>query len=169
MTGATARLALEPLGHHHAVALVAALGDPAIDAYLDAPAVTTVAAMHARIARLARGPGRPDERWLNAVVRRRADGQVLGRIEATTYAAGWAEIAYLIGVPYQRAGYGREATAWLLGELAARGVRQAWATIAAGNRASIALVTRLGFARQDARPAALDTVAPGDVTYARDL
>ena len=125
--------------------------------------------MHARIARLARGSGRPDEHWFNAVVRRRADGCVLGRVEATRYAAGWAEVAYLIGVPYQRAGYGREATTWLLDHLAAAGVAEAWATIAPGNTASIALVVALGFERRTTWPPTIGSYASGDLVYARAL
>ncbi len=125
--------------------------------------------MHARIARLARGSGRPDEHWFNAVVRRCVDGRVLGRVEATLYAAGWAELAYLIGVPYQRAGYGREATAWLLDHLADAGVDDAFATIAPGNAASIALVTALGFAPRATWPTTLGSYAPGDLVFGRAL
>src|SRR5690242_6007277 len=109
----TERLAIEPLAHRHAEALIAALRHDEVDRYLAAPDVTTAAALHERIDRLARGPDDARERWFNAALRRLDDGVVIGRLEASIH-GGWAEIAYLIGPAHQRRGFAREAVGWLV-------------------------------------------------------
>jgi RimJ/RimL family protein N-acetyltransferase len=138
----TARLAIEPLAHAHAAALVDALAHESVAAYLPGPDVTTIEALHARIDRLALGA--PGELWLNFVIRRADDGVVIGRLEATSYGA-WAEIAYLVGPAYQRRGFAREAVRWLVGQLCAAGAREIWAAVHPANAPSIALLAALGF------------------------
>lgn len=173
--GRTARLALEPLAHAHAEPLVAALGHASVSAYLGAPDVTTAAALHARIDRLARGPARAGERWFNFAIRRREDGVVIGRLEATTYDAGdagdagaWCELAYLIGPAFERRGYAREAVGWLLAGLDAAGVVEQWAAVHPANARSIAVVAALGFAARATPPARpLGSYDPGDAVFSR--
>jgi RimJ/RimL family protein N-acetyltransferase len=126
--------------------LVAALGHPEVGAFLTAPDVTTVEAMHARIDRLLAGPEDRSERWLNYVLL--SEGVVIGRIEASIYDETWSEIAYLVGPAYQRRGYAREAVRWLLAQLPP----EVWAAIQPANVRSIALVEALGFSRQAVPP-----------------
>jgi RimJ/RimL family protein N-acetyltransferase len=164
----TERLLIEPLGHEHTDALFAALGDPRVDTYLDAPEITTIEALRERIHRLHRGPGREGEQWLNFAVRRADDGVVVGRIEATLY-GDWAEIAYVFGPAHWGHGYAREATAWLLDELGRRGAREAWAAIQPNNARSIALVEKLGLAARDEWERDLGSYAAGDRVFMRPL
>jgi RimJ/RimL family protein N-acetyltransferase len=169
--GRTERLVLEPLAHEHADALVEALGDPSVSAYLGVTEVHTVHAMHLRIERLARGPECTGERWFNFAVRRAADRVVIGRVEATTYAsddAAWAELAYLIGPAFQRQGYAREAVGWLLARLDAAGIAEQWAAVHPGNARSIALLAAVGFTRRAAPPARpLGSYDAGDLVFSR--
>jgi RimJ/RimL family protein N-acetyltransferase len=164
--GVTARLRIEPLAHGHAAGLIDALGHESVARFLPAPDVTTVDALHERIDRLALGSGRPDEIWLNFAVLRADDGAVIGRLEATIFGE-WAEIAYLVGPRYERRGYGREATRWLVECLTARGVGEVWACIHPDNARSIALVEDLGFVRQREPVRALGSFDAGDAVFMR--
>jgi RimJ/RimL family protein N-acetyltransferase len=126
--------------------------------------VTTVAALHERIDRCARGPERPGERWYNFALLRVDDGTVIGRLEATSYGA-WAEIAYLLGPAAQGRGYAREGVRWLLDHLRGDGVTEFWAAVHPANARSIALLVALGFRRcEPERP--LGSYDPGDVVFA---
>lgn len=167
LAGHTERLALEPLDHDHADGLVAALRDPSVARFLGGPDVTTIEALHARIDGLHAGP-RPGEVWWSFAVRRRADGVIVGRIEATSYGA-WAEVAYLIGPAYQRRGFATEATGWLLAQLAAAGVREAWATIHPDNAGSRGVLARLGFTACAEWSRPLGSYDPGDEVFVRRL
>jgi RimJ/RimL family protein N-acetyltransferase len=169
LLGHTDRLLLEPFGHGHAEGMVAALADPSVARFIGGPDVTTVEALHARLDHLHAGPppGR-DERWLYFTVRRREDGAIIGRVEATRH-PDWAEIAYLIGPAYQRRGYACEATAWLLAQLTAAGVREAWATIHPDNVASRGVLARLGFALRTQWSRPLGSYDPGDDVFMRPL
>ena len=165
--GQTARLVIEPLAHAHADGLVAALADPSVGAFIGGPDVTTVEALHARIDRLARGPGRPGERWLNFAVRVRATGVIAGRIEATVYGS-WAELAYLLGPAWGGQGYAREAVAWLIAQLRAAGVAEVWAAVHPDNARSIRLLEALGFVEAARGGRALGSYDPGDRVFRRD-
>jgi RimJ/RimL family protein N-acetyltransferase len=165
LIGRTDRLVLEPLSHLHADGLVAALGNPSVSSYLNAPDVTTVEALHARIDRLQRGA--PDgEVWINFAIRRVDDGAIVGRVEATRYGA-WAEIAYLVGPAYQRRGYATEASRWLLSQLAASGVHEVWAAVHPDNVASCMLLARCGFERRAGTPRSLASYDAGDALFVR--
>ncbi len=161
MTAFTARLAFEPLEARHAEALVEALAHPAVDEFLDEPAVTTVAALLERIEHLTRGPTRADERWLNFALRRRADDLVVGWLQATAHAE-WAEVAYLLDPRAQGQGLATEAVRWLRAHL---GLDELWATVNPRNTRSIALLQRLGFAQRDTSPRHLSSWAPGDACF----
>jgi len=162
----TERLEIEQLCHDHAAGLVAALGDPQVGAYLGGPDVSTEAAMHDRIDRLAEGPGpgHPDERWHNFAVRRVPDGAVLGRIEATTY-GDWAEIAYVFGPATWGQGYATEATQWLLVWLHDRGVTELWAAVHPDNNRSVRLLLRLGFEQLAVPTRPLGSFDDGDLVF----
>ena len=167
MIGArTARLQIEPLGRSHAPGLVEALAHPAVGRFIGGPDVTTVDALHARLDRLARGSGRPDEIWLNFAVRRADDGVVLGRLEATTN-GDWAEIAYLLGPAHQGRGYAREAVRWLIEALGAAAIDEVWAAVHPDNLRSIRLLEALGFTRRSTTTRELGSYDPGDLRFER--
>ena len=81
----------------------------------------TLAALRDRYAAMAAGSPDRDEVWLNWVVRGRADGQIIGAVQATIVARGGrraALAAWMIGREHQNKGYASEAAralvAWLL-------------------------------------------------------
>ncbi|HEV7555070.1 MAG TPA: GNAT family N-acetyltransferase [Kofleriaceae bacterium] len=159
-----AQLRYEPLAHAHADALVTALADVRVATYIGGPTATTEQAIRERIERVLRGPVEPGEHWLNFVVRRAADGVVIGWLEATVYDDGWAEIAYVFGAPYWGHGYATEGLHWLIDEL---GTDEIWAAVHPDNARSIALLLRLGFARRDVPARPLGSYDPGDVAFER--
>jgi RimJ/RimL family protein N-acetyltransferase len=165
----TARLALEPLGHQHADAIVAALDDPMVGEYLGGPQVTTVAALHERIDQLAAGPGPewPDERWWNFVARRLDDGTVIGRVEGTTYGA-WGEIAYVFAPSSWGHGFASEATHWLIDFMHGMGADELWAAVHPENLRSVRLLQRLGFAEMDAPGRPIGSFDDGDLVFRLD-
>ena len=114
-------------------------------------------------ARRAAGPARADQRWINHAVRL-GRGPYLGRVEATVYAGGWAEIAYVFGLSHRGRGYARAAVAWLIQHV---GVEEIWATTRPENTPSRRLLTALGFREcPPSRP--LASWDPGDLTYRWD-
>jgi ribosomal-protein-alanine N-acetyltransferase len=144
----TERLVIEPLAHEHADGLLAALDDPRVGEHIGGPDVTTIERLHHRIDRLAEGPPAdwPEDRWLNWVARRADDGLIVGRLEATTYPDGWAEVAYVFGPSTWGQGYATEGVRWMIERLRAEyGVADVWAAIHPDNTASVRLVERLGF------------------------
>jgi RimJ/RimL family protein N-acetyltransferase len=66
-----------------------------------------------RDASLTAGSGDPNEDWLNWIVRRRSDDTAIGTVQATITRGGdgerVAEIAWVIGVPWQGQGCASEA------------------------------------------------------------
>lgn len=160
----TDRLRYEPLGHTHADALVDALTDPLVGEYIGGPDVTTVAALHTRIDRLAQGPAAPDERWWNFVALRSLDGVLVGRLEATLY-GDWAEIAYVFAPRHWGNGYATEGTRWLIGHLAAEGITELWAAVLPQNTRSIDLLLRVGFERRERPARPLASFDDGDVVF----
>lgn len=164
----TSRLAFEPVGADHAAALFPALCDPLVYEHLGCDPPPSVAWLSRQFARVAAGPPphRPDEQWLNFGVRLKADGQWIGRVEATARPQ-WAEVACLFGSEHWRRGYAAESLAWLQRHLgAAHGIGEFWATTAPANSRSIRLLLRSGYqpsALSDARP--LASYQPGDKVF----
>ena len=100
-----------------------------------------------RYQRLAAGSGRPDEVWLNWIVRQRQTRQPVGTVQATvirkeTVWSGW--VAWVIGVPWQGLGYASEAAAGLVSWLRGQGVTVVNAAIHPAHRASQRVARRAG-------------------------
>ena len=116
----TNRLSLVPLHPDDAGEMAVVLGDPALHAFTGGEPLDT-AALRDRFGRLAIGrsdDGRED--WHNWIVRLLATGEAIGTVQATVVAdRSTAEIAWVIGVPWQGHGYAPEAAhalvAWLDG------------------------------------------------------
>lgn len=169
----TERLVVEPLSPQHADELFAALDDPRVGTHIGGPDVTTLDALQRRIAALASGPPVEfaEDRWLNWVVRRCVDGVVVGRLEATTYPDGWAEVAYVFGPAFWGEGYATEGSAWMCSHLAAEyGITELWAAVHPDNVASVRLLGRLGFEPRAVPPTRpLGSYDDGDLVFARGI
>jgi RimJ/RimL family protein N-acetyltransferase len=145
----TARLDLVPLSHANAADLAAAmagvLSGPLYGFIGGAP--PTAGELAARYARLAAGRS-PDgsQEWWNWIIRLRPDaGAAVGTVQATIADGGRsAEIAWLVGVPWQGCGYASEAARALVGWLDGRGVQVITACIHPRHDASAAVAQRAG-------------------------
>ncbi|MFI2608113.1 GNAT family N-acetyltransferase [Kitasatospora sp. NPDC018619] len=136
------RLDLLPIAPGHAEELAAALADPALHAFTGGrPA--TVEEQRARCARLSAGSPDPAEAWGNWVLRLRADGALVGYVQATVRPDD-AELAWVVGTPWQRRGLAREAARTLLTHLAGAGVTTVVAHVHPDHHASAGIARDLG-------------------------
>ncbi|MFG2909587.1 GNAT family N-acetyltransferase [Kitasatospora sp. NPDC048286] len=155
------RLDLLPIAPAHAEELAAALADPALHTHTGGrPA--TVEEQHARCARLAAGSPDPAEAWGNWVLRLRADGALTGYVQ-TTVRPDEAELAWVVGTPWQHRGLATEAARALLAHLAAAGVPTAVAHIHPDHHASAGVARALGL-HPTARPQDGETRWQADLT-----
>ncbi|MFE5678243.1 GNAT family N-acetyltransferase [Streptomyces erythrochromogenes] len=114
---ATARLELLPLLPEHADEMGLVLADPALHAFTGGVPLSRDA-LRGRYERLAAGSPDPGVVWANWVLRLRGTGRLVGTVQATiTPARGLAELAWVVGVPWQGKGFASEAAralaAWL--------------------------------------------------------
>lgn len=143
----TARLRVEPVRVGHAEEMAAVLGDPALYAITGGtpPSAAELAARYRRWERPSSDDGR--EGWLNWVVLRDADGTAVGTVQATVTAAAQglaADVAWVVGVPFQGHGYATEAAAAVVGWLVEHGVPDVQAHIAPEHLSSEAVARRIG-------------------------
>ncbi|PGH44667.1 GNAT family N-acetyltransferase [Micromonospora sp. WMMA1996] len=173
----TSRLLLLPLRADHAEEMAGALADPALHTFIGgAPAAAT--ALRARYERLVAGSPDPAESWCNWVIQLRDSGHLTGTVQATVTelsgsapdgatggaravghrhlsdadpaAAGpVAEIAWVVGTPWQGRGIATEAARAMAGWLGRGGVRTLVAHIHPDHRASAAVATACGLAPTD--------------------
>ncbi|MGW6465540.1 GNAT family N-acetyltransferase [Streptomyces rubiginosohelvolus] len=159
----TARLDALPLEPSYAEEMAAVLADPALYAFTggEPPAP---AALRARYERQCAGSPDPGERWWNWVLRvraaggtvgqaggeaggetaRRVAGELVGYVQATVRGAR-AEIAWVVGTPWQGRGYASEAAQGLAAHLvSAGGVRELVAHIHPDHAASAAVAVAAG-------------------------
>ncbi|MDT9700358.1 GNAT family N-acetyltransferase [Streptomyces sp. P17] len=141
----TPRLDLLPLRVEHAEEMAAVLADPALHTFIGGSPLTPEA-LRARCERLAAGSPDPDVSWCNWVLRLRAEGCLVGTVQATVTARA-AEIAWVVGTPWQGRGLASEAARALVGLLAGRTVI---AHIHPGHTASAAVARAAGLAPTDA-------------------
>ena len=141
----TARLDLVPLAVEHAEEMAAVLSDPALHMYIGGTP-STPEALRARYERLVAGSPDPSVTWLNWVLRLRADGCLTGTVQATVAEdQGLAEIAWVVGTPWQGRGIASEAARELVGRLGQRaGIRTVVAHIHPGHRASATVAATAG-------------------------
>ncbi len=141
-----ARLTLVPLRPEHAAEMAAVLADPDLYTFTGG-APPGAAALRARFERWAAGPGDPAVSWDNWVIQLRGPGALAGYVQATvTDAAGTltAEVAWVVGKPWQAHGIGSEAARALAGWLGRHRVRSIVAHIHPGHRASAAVASAVG-------------------------
>jgi RimJ/RimL family protein N-acetyltransferase len=141
------RVLLEPLAVAHAEELVGVLADPALYAVTGGEPPSLDRLRERYRAQLA-GPAEPGERWHNWVVRLRdgdSTGPAIGYVQATVTGHGRvAELAWVVGVPWQGNGYAAEAAAATAEALRADGVTELQAHVAPGHAASEAVARRVG-------------------------
>ncbi|WP_245703566.1 GNAT family N-acetyltransferase [Streptomyces lushanensis] len=145
----TERLALLPLRAEDADAMAVVLSDPALHTFIGgSPA--TVEELRARYVRLVAGSPDPAVSWCNWTIS--AGGSPVGHVQATVVRGGdglTAEIAWVVGTPWQGRGIAKEAARGLVRWLEGRGVRTVVAHVHPGHAASAAVAGAAGLAPTD--------------------
>ncbi|GAA2792645.1 GNAT family N-acetyltransferase [Kitasatospora sp. CM 4170] len=115
----TDRLTLLPLTVEHADEMAGVLSDPGLHTFIGG-APDTAEALRARYRRWVAGSPDPAEAWCNWVIELRDTAALTGTVQATVTAddrGACAEIAWVVGTPWQRRGIATEAVrglvAWL--------------------------------------------------------
>ncbi|MEQ3551157.1 GNAT family N-acetyltransferase [Pseudonocardia nematodicida] len=149
VTVRTRRLVLEPLTVEHAREAVDLLSAPSLHEFIGGEP-PTLRDLVERYGRQSVGHS-PDgtERRLNWMLRHRTDGFLVGTVQATVRDDDRADIAWVVGEPHQRRGYGTEAASAMTSWLFATGVVEVAAMIHPGNRPSEALARTLGLVPTD--------------------
>lgn len=137
--------------------MATALSDPALHTFIGgAPADPTT--LRSRYERMIAGPPDPDVSWLNWVIRLRDTSHLTGTVQATVTPADHdrdpghsliAEIAWVVGTPWQRKGIATEATRTLVDWLAHQPVRAVIAHIHPDHQASAAVASAAGLTPTD--------------------
>ena len=160
---ATDRLDLVPLRVEDAPEMAGVLADPGLYGFIGGgpPSVDDLVRRYA--AQVGGGSGDGREAWHNWIVRERASGAATGFVQATvTVGAGptedgeagsgtlAAEIAWLIGTPWQGRGYASEAARGLVAWLTAGGVGSIVAHVHPDHHGSAIVAGRTGLAPTEA-------------------
>ncbi|PGH52119.1 GNAT family N-acetyltransferase [Streptomyces sp. Ru87] len=148
----TGRLDLLPLRVEHAEEMAAVLSDPALHTFIGGTP-DTPRALRSRYERMTAGSPDPGVSWLNWVIRLREDACLTGTVQATLGPSAHgpvAEIAWVVGTPWQRRGIATEAVRALVDWLGRQPVRAVIAHIHPRHRASAAVATAAGLVPTDA-------------------
>ncbi|MGO1393384.1 GNAT family N-acetyltransferase [Agrococcus casei] len=151
------RLELTPLRVEDAVDMVDVLFSPALYEYTggEPPALDALRRQYA--AQAEGGPADGSEQWLNWIVRQQ--GEPIGYVQATlSDGSDDAEIAWVIGLPWQGRGLAKAAAALLVRELASRGVQGIRAHIHPRHEASKRIAASLGMH-------STDTIVDGEIRW----
>lgn len=149
----TPRLDLLPLDPDHAPEMAEVLGDPALHAFIGG-APDSPQALRSRYLRLTAGSPDPDVSWLNWVIQLRDEARLTGTVQATVTASGdmpVAEVAWMVGTPWQGRGIATEAARGLVAWLRDRSVRTVVAHIHPDHHASAAVAGAAGLTPTDER------------------
>lgn len=145
----THRLALEPLAVRHAEEMAEVLGDPALHSFIGGVPLGP-AELRSRYERLVAGSPDPAVVWRNWVLRLRPEDRLVGTVQATVKDGGLtAEVAWVVGVPWQGRGIAREAAEGLVGLLLGQGVRTVVAHVHPDHTASAAVARAAGLSPTD--------------------
>jgi len=138
----TGRLLLEPLRRSDAAEMVGVLDSADLYRYTGG-APPTLPELERRYAIQTVGSTNRDEVWHNWIVRRRSGGAI-GFVQASV-AGDVGDVAWLIGIEAQGAGYAREAAAAMIGWLVSCGVGEFRAHIHPDHVVSRRVAEGLGF------------------------
>ena len=141
----TSRLTLTPLAVTDATEMVGVLSDPALYTFTGGkpPTLTQLEELYRR-----QSAGCPwdGEVWRNWIVR--LDGTAIGYVQATVKGDS-ADLAWVVGSPWQGSGYASEASQAVRDWLADRGAARFSAHIHPDHTASRAIATKLGLQPTD--------------------
>lgn len=142
----TDRLVLLPLLGEHAEEMASALSDPGLHTFIGgAPAAPH--ALRSHYERLVAGSSDPDVSWCNWVIQLRDEACLTGTVQATISpynSEHIAEIAWVVGTPWQRRGIATEAVGGLITWLRQQPVHTIIAHIHPDHHASAAVATAGG-------------------------
>jgi RimJ/RimL family protein N-acetyltransferase len=138
----TDRLVLARLRVSDARAMQAVLAEPALYRFTGG-SPPSLEELEQRYRAQIAGPDAPDVSWHNWIVRLRAEGSAAGFVQATV-TGDTADVAWLIGVSWQRRGIAVEAAFAVCDWLSTRGVRRLTAHIHPDHVASAKVARRLG-------------------------
>jgi RimJ/RimL family protein N-acetyltransferase len=138
----TGRLDLLPLRVEHAEEMAAVLSDPALHTFTGGTP-DTAETLRSRYRRITAGSGDPAVSWLNWVVRLRAESCLTGYVQATVRGPV-AEIAWVVGTPWQGRGIATEAARALVDLLTRRPSVTVVAHIHPAHHASAAVARAAG-------------------------
>ncbi|MFG3115435.1 GNAT family N-acetyltransferase [Streptomyces sp. NPDC048197] len=148
----TARLDLLPLRVEHAEEMAAVLSDPVLHTFIGG-SPDTPQALRSRYRRMTAGSPDPAVSWLNWVIRLRDEDCLTGTVQATVGPSGHgslAEIAWVVGTPWQGRGIATEAARGLVDWLGHQPVQAVIAHIHPDHQASTAVATAAGLTPTDA-------------------
>jgi RimJ/RimL family protein N-acetyltransferase len=150
-----------PLRVEDADEMVDVLSDPAIYAFIGGNPPTLDRLRETYRWQVQGGSEDGTEEWRNWVVRVRDDGRAIGTVQATIVDGGRrADIAWVIGTPWQGRGYGTEAAAALVAWLEDRGVTTITAHVHPDHHASARVAKRAGLSPTD-------EIEDGELVWAR--
>ena len=110
----TTRLLLLHLQPDDAIEMAAVLADAELYAFIGG-SPPTPEALEARYRGWLLGAPRPEEAWHNWIIRLRDGGAAIGHLQVTVIDSGRkADIAWVVGTPWQRRGYATEAATALV-------------------------------------------------------
>ncbi|MFD4956935.1 GNAT family N-acetyltransferase [Streptomyces sp. NPDC058451] len=147
----TKRLDLLPLHVEHAEEMAAVLSDPALHTFIGGTP-DTPQALRSRYQRMTAGSADPAVSWLNWVIRLRDKSCLTGTVQATVSPTGHgpiAEIAWVVGTPWQQRGIATEAAQGLVDWLSRQLVHTVIAHIHPEHRASATVATAAGLTPTD--------------------
>jgi RimJ/RimL family protein N-acetyltransferase len=140
----TSRLDLQPLRVEHAAEMTSALADPGLHAFIGG-APLSLAENRARFERMLAGSPDPAVSWCNWVIELRDAGCLTGTVQATISADGpTAEVAWVVGTPWQGRGIASEAGRALVAWLGRQSVATVVAHIHPEHAASAAVAAAAG-------------------------
>ncbi|MFC3408307.1 GNAT family N-acetyltransferase [Streptomyces lusitanus] len=154
-TISTRRLDLLPLRVEHAEEMAVVLSDPALHTFIGGTP-ETAQALRSRYQRMTAGSPDPAVTWLNWVIRLRDESCLTGTVQATISLDGHggigavAEIAWVVGTPWQGRGIATEAAQGLAGWLSWPPVHAIIAHVHPEHRASAAVAAAAGLTPTDA-------------------
>ncbi|MFJ6687091.1 GNAT family N-acetyltransferase [Streptomyces werraensis] len=147
----TDRLTVLPFQAEHAGEMATVLSDPSLHTFIGG-APDTAQALRARYERWAAGSPDPTESWCNWVIQLRDAACLVGTLQATITAddrGATAEIAWVVGTPWQRRGIAIEAAQGLVAWLRKHPVHTVTAHIHPDHKPSAAVATAAGLMPTD--------------------
>jgi RimJ/RimL family protein N-acetyltransferase len=146
------RVVLEPLQVAHASDLAPLFDDLSLHTFIGGAPATEEQLVERHRRQVAGWSPDRTERWLNWVVRRQADDQVVGTVQATVTLLDRqlaAEVAWVVATAYQGHGHAKDAASAMVRWLRSHGVSVVVAHVHPDHHASQGLARSLGLTKTD--------------------